>query len=177
MCVSSSRYSSLVSVSYESPVLLERHSPSAQCVRELPEYYLQRQAARAALWPPPVSSSTAMCPPLSQARCCNYSPHFSKFAKWNRRMPSGAVLFLLRVISDKNVGVPTVHVSVAYRGGVRGVQIPPPRNSEGPPKSCQTPPDLWKLLKIAEFRTPTPQDVQKKGNKILTLPRFAIVLH
>ena len=25
-------------------------------------------------------------------------------------------------------------------------------------------------LKIAEFRTPTPQDVQKKGNKILKLP-------
>jgi len=29
---------------------------------------------------------------------------------------------------------------------------------------------LWKLLKIAEFGTPTPQDVQKKGSKILKLP-------
>jgi len=29
---------------------------------------------------------------------------------------------------------------------------------------------LWKLLKIAEFRTPAPQDVQKKGSKILKLP-------
>ena len=29
---------------------------------------------------------------------------------------------------------------VAYRWGW-GVQIPPPRNSEGPPKSCQTQPD------------------------------------
>jgi len=27
-------------------------------------------------------------------------------------------------------------------------------------------------LKIAEFRTPTPQDVQKKGSKILKLPPF-----
>jgi len=27
-----------------------------------------------------------------------------------------------------------------------------------------------KLLKTAEFRTPTPQDVRKKGNKILKLP-------
>jgi len=36
---------------------------------------------------------------------------------------------------------------------------------------------LWKLLKIAEFRAPTPQDVRKKGSKILELPRFAIVLH
>ena len=32
-------------------------------------------------------------------------------------------------------------------------------------------------LKIAEFRTPTPQDVRKKGSKILKLPRFANVLH
>ena len=36
---------------------------------------------------------------------------------------------------------------------------------------------LWKLLKVTEFRTPTPQDVWKKGSKILKLPRFAIVLH
>ena len=42
--------------------------------------------------------------------------------------------------------------SVAYQG----VQTPPPRNSEGPPKLCQTQPDLRKLLKIAEFRMPTP---------------------
>ena len=30
---------------------------------------------------------------------------------------------------------------------------------------------------MAEFRTPTPQDVQKKGSEILKLPRFTIVLH
>ena len=30
--------------------------------------------------------------------------------------------------------------AVVYRGGVWGVQ-PPPRNSKGPPKSCQTQPD------------------------------------
>ena len=30
---------------------------------------------------------------------------------------------------------------------------------------------------MAEFRTPTPQDIRKKGGKILKLPRFAIVLH
>jgi len=29
---------------------------------------------------------------------------------------------------------------------------------------------LRKLLKIAEFRTPTPQDILKKGSKILKLP-------
>ena len=65
---------------------------------------------------------------------------------------------------------------VAYRGGF-GVFKPLPRNSEGPPKLCQTQPDLRKLLKIAEFRMPTPQDVWKKGSKILKLPRFAIVLY
>ena len=32
------------------------------------------------------------------------------------------------------------------------------------------------MLKIAEFRTLTPQDVRKKGSKILKLPRFEIVL-
>ena len=32
-------------------------------------------------------------------------------------------------------------VAVAYRGGMLGCSTPPPRNSEGPPKSCQTQPD------------------------------------
>ena len=66
---------------------------------------------------------------------------------------------------ESNSGVP--------RGGV----FKPPRNSKGPPKSYQTQPNLRKLLKIAEFRMPTSQYVQKKGSKILKLPRFAIVLH
>jgi len=36
---------------------------------------------------------------------------------------------------------------------------------------------IVKIVKIAEFRTPTPQDVWKKGSKILKLPRNAIVLY
>ena len=36
---------------------------------------------------------------------------------------------------------------------------------------------LWKLLNVAEFRKPTPQDVRKKGRKILKLLSFAIVLY
>jgi len=54
-------------------------------------------------------------------------------------------------------------------GGGVGVFKPPPkfrRPSIIVPKS----PPLWKLLKIAEFRTPTPQDVRKKGSKFLNLP-------
>ena len=57
--------------------------------------------------------------------------------------------------------------SVAYRGGGGGFK--PARSSEGPPKLCQTQPDC-ENLKIAEFRMPTPQDVRKKGSKILKLP-------
>jgi len=46
----------------------------------------------------------------------------------------------------------------------------PPRNSEGPPKSCKTQTDFEKCKKIAEFRKLTHQDVRKKGRKILKLP-------
>ena len=70
--------------------------------------------------------------------------------------------------------------AVAYRGGagVWSVQTPPPppkfwRPTKIVPNSTR----LWKLLKIAEFRTPTHQDGLKKGSKILKLPRFTIVLH
>ena len=67
---------------------------------------------------------------------------------------------------------PSVVLAIAQwrtGGGGRGFN-PPPRNSEDPPKWCQTQPDCEKLLKIAEFRTPTPQDVRIKGSKILKLP-------
>ena len=74
-------------------------------------------------------------------------------------------------------GSSRVCVSGVPKGGLGCSTPAPPRNSEGPPKLCQTQPDLRKLLKFAEFRTPTPQDVRKKGSKIQQLPRFAIVLH
>jgi len=54
-----------------------------------------------------------------------------------------------------------VHQWRTERGGL-GCSNPPPQNSEGPPKLCQTQPDLWKLLKIAEFRTPTPPRCSEK---------------
>jgi len=57
-------------------------------------------------------------------------------------------------------------------GGLLGGSTPPKfrRPSKIVPDSTQ----LWKMLKIAEFRTPTPQVVRKKDSKILKLPRFAI---
>ena len=66
-------------------------------------------------------------------------------------------------------------ISSGVRRGRWGVQLHPP-NSEGLPQSFKKH-RFSKLLIIAEFRMPTPQDVWKKGIKILKLPRFAIVLH
>ena len=65
-------------------------------------------------------------------------------------------MFCLQMIS----GVP--------REGVGGSN-PPPRNSEGPPNRAKLKP-IVKTVKFAKFRTPTPQDVRKKGSKILKLP-------
>ena len=74
-----------------------------------------------------------------------------------------------RETSVANSGVPRA-------GGGSGVQTSPEI-----PKALQnrakTEPDLWKLLNISEFRMPTPQDVRKKGSKILKQPRFPIFLH
>jgi len=59
---------------------------------------------------------------------------------------------------------------VAYRGGgFWGVQTPPPKFRR-PSKIVSNSTRLWKLLKTAEFRTPTFQDVCKNGSKILKLP-------
>jgi len=53
--------------------------------------------------------------------------------------------------------------------GVWGVQTPPPPKFRRPFKIVPNSTRLWKLLKIAEFRKPTHQDVRKKGSKILKL--------
>ena len=67
--------------------------------------------------------------------------------------------------------------TVAYRGGVGlGCSTPPPK-FQRPSKIVSNSTRLRELLKIAEFRTPTHQDVRKKGSKIPKLPRFTIVLH
>jgi len=46
----------------------------------------------------------------------------------------------------------------------------PPPQFRRPSKIVPNSARLWKLLKIAEFRTPTPQDVRKKDSEILKLP-------
>jgi len=55
-----------------------------------------------------------------------------------------------------------LHPSVAYRRGVWGVQPPLPPKLRRPSKIVPNSTRLWKLLKIAKFRTPAPQDVRKR---------------
>ena len=61
---------------------------------------------------------------------------------------------------------------MAYRGGggSLGCSNPLPPKFRRPPKIVPNSTRLWKLLKITEFRTPTPQDVREKGSKFLKLP-------
>ena len=87
---------------------------------------------------------------------------FNHNLQLERALPKHDICFETNIYS-------TCRLSVAYRGGEVGVFNPPPRNSEGPQKSCQTQPDC-ENLKIAEFRTPTLKDVRKEGSKILKLP-------
>jgi len=61
----------------------------------------------------------------------------------------------------------TFVLSGVWGGGVGGFNPPKFRRSS---KIVSNSTRLWKQLKIAEFRTPTPQDVRKKGSKILKLP-------
>jgi len=61
-------------------------------------------------------------------------------------------------------------IPAAYRGVGWGVQLPSPPKFRRPSKIVPNSTRLWKLLKIAEFGMPTPQDVPKNGSKILKLP-------
>ena len=94
---------------------------------------------------------------------------------WQSRRPGGKSRFqgdmLCSSLTLKMRDVEHIACRSAYRGRVWGVQPPPPppklrRPSKIVPNSTR----LWKLLKIAEFRTSTPQDVRGKGSKILKQP-------
>jgi len=54
--------------------------------------------------------------------------------------------------------------------GVLGCSTPPPPEIRKVLKIVPNSTRLWTLLKIAKFRTPTPQYVRKKCGKILKLP-------
>jgi hypothetical protein len=71
----------------------------------------------------------------------------------------------------------TVSVFKQWRTeGVWGIQTPP-EIPKGLQNRAKLNPILKTVKEIAEFRTPTLQDVRKKGRKILKLSRFAIFLH
>ena len=78
-------------------------------------------------------------------------------------------VMLYRFFSDTGISYSIYFLSVAYRGVVLGGLTPPPKFRR-PSKIVPNSTRLWKLLKITKFRTPTPQDVRKKGSKILKLP-------
>jgi len=58
-----------------------------------------------------------------------------------------------------------------------GCSNPPPETPKALQNRAKLNPIVKTVKKIAEFRTPTAQDVRKKGSKILKLSRFAIVRH
>ena len=113
LCVSPSSWnSSLVSVSYESPVRLERRSPSTSCVWEIPEYVLfYRDKLRA----PRCGHPWSVRPPRCAHRWVRPDAVITRHISVNSRSEIARCrqvqpFFPLRMISDKNVGVPTVHV-------------------------------------------------------------------
>ena len=83
-----------------------------------------------------------------------------------------SILVSLRVPLVWQPGQNVCHYQRFPRGsGVpRGGSTPPPPKFRRPSKIVPNSIRLWKMLKMAEFRTPTPQDVRKKGSKILKLP-------
>ena len=104
------------------------------------------------------------------------------FQKSTQKFRCGCPFLQLEWRKHRKLGLPAAVASgghVASCVGVRqwrtegggeygGVQPPPKfrRPSKIVPNSSR----LWRLLKIAEFRMPTPQDIWKKGSKILKLP-------
>jgi len=88
----------------------------------------------------------------------------------------GATVFIKQMFLAKPVVFQLVKETVAYRRG-EGVFKPPTSKFRRPSKIVPNSTRSWKLLKIAEFRTPTHQDVRKKGSKTPKLPRFTLVLH
>ena len=102
-----------------------------------------------------------------------YTKFYKKYVK-GRYWSDGCCLKISVLVSIVTEIIKKRHFwwcgAVAYRGGGGlGVQTPPPKFRR-PSKIVPNSTRLWKLIKTAEFRTPTPQDARKKGSKILKLP-------
>ena len=86
---------------------------------------------------------------------------------WNRVNLTEKVIFRPYYICQADH---TGHIETAAYLAVGGGWLKPPPKFRRPSKIVPNSTRLWKLLKIAEFRRPTPQDARKKGSKILKLP-------
>ena len=129
-------------------------------------------------------SGMISCPNQSTTSYTTQSPHltlprtvfcFSRLANSTDQTLHGFAWTWTK--ADFSVFNITLYLDVKkYQWHTEGGDYPPPK-FQRPSKMVPNSTLLWKLLKIAEFWTSTPQDVRKKGSKILKLPRFAIVLH
>jgi len=77
---------------------------------------------------------------------------------WNLFVHVSSVGFVLRAVHKNNL----VRRTVQHWRTEWGFKPHPPKKFRRPSKIVPNSTLLWKLLKIAEFRTPTPQDVRKK---------------
>jgi len=96
-------------------------------------------------------------------RCCPQTPLGMLYAKYYLSK-------IRKIMNSETELAPRVSdCGVPREGrGLRCSNLPP--KFRRPYKIVPNSTRLWKLLKIAEFRTPTLQDVRKKGCKFLELP-------
>jgi len=130
---------------------------------------LSLQSVAPQLWRATASETLSLMAPFPRsisilvwraAICSATDTHVEKGRKWvTKKYP--VVIHIVQVVSASPMfsGVP--------RGGVFK---PLPPKFRRPSKIVPNSTRLWKLLKIAEFRTTTPPRCSEKGSKILKLP-------
>ena len=121
---------------------------------------------------------------VSTHRCCEWligfphqNPVCTSLFPQNTPYAAPTAFVFYENINKYRTYAKVLWTAVAYQGGAAGVfKLPPPEIPKAFHNRAKLNP-IVKTVKIAEFKTPTNQDIRKKGSKILTLPRFAIVLH
>ena len=76
--------------------------------------------------------------------------------------PNNSLFMIMTALQHNMLQRGVSSTSGVPRGGFGEFKHRPPAKFWRPSKIVPNSTRLWKLLKIAEFRTPTPQDVQKK---------------
>ena len=114
------------------------------------------------------------CEPLLRSlQFISYLRNSLYFIKPEGSLPCSLCSLLAPILSQINTvqALPYYYfkISGVPRGDFGGSNPPPPKFRR-PSKIVPNSTRFWKLLKMSEFKTPTPQDVRKKGSKILKLP-------